>query len=300
MRRLTCFVIMPFGKKDTSEHTHYIDVFNNVIKSAVIKTGKVADEFCYRVDLIDKPGSILKDIVCGLIKADIVIADLTKQNPNVLYELGIRHSSRRFGTILVASDIECIPFHLRNYRIAIYNDIPNVGANPGFDAQINGCIESILSDTGKTDSPVFDILPELASYESKATNITISFPIGIYGSPTQSRHIYELYMHVDNKNFNEITPQYVDIYLPSFIPIEWKALPMEELELDMALEEYRRYRFSSFQKIGPQRKASITLCRFIISTTAYIGKKIFYKYYDGENSPLQGQNSLEGYGRVNF
>ena len=76
-----CFVIMPFAQ-------NYLEVYEEVYKPVCKENG--ID--CWRVDEISRPGSITKDIIEGIIEADIIIADLTSKNPNVFYELGIAHS----------------------------------------------------------------------------------------------------------------------------------------------------------------------------------------------------------------
>lgn len=67
-RDKTCFVLMPFAEE-------YREVYKPVCKAAGIRS--------WRVDEVARPGSITRDIVEGIIDADIIIADLTSQNPNV-------------------------------------------------------------------------------------------------------------------------------------------------------------------------------------------------------------------------
>lgn len=110
---------MPFGAEESPEHKKNLEIFEKVIKRSVVNSGVFAPTDCIRVDLIDKPGSIVEDIVDGLHKADIVIADLTGRNPNVFYELGARHVLRR-GTILVTRSLEDVPFHLQDFRLIPY------------------------------------------------------------------------------------------------------------------------------------------------------------------------------------
>lgn len=67
-----CFVLMPFEEK-------YREIYTEVYKVVCAKNG--ID--CWRVDEVNKPGSITRDIINGIIKSDIIIADLTARNPNV-------------------------------------------------------------------------------------------------------------------------------------------------------------------------------------------------------------------------
>jgi hypothetical protein len=81
-----CFVIMPFVEKDDS---HPSGFFNEVLNSLIIPAAKKAG---FVVRTANRHGSdvIQSTIVNELLKADLVIADLTEHNPNVLFELGMR------------------------------------------------------------------------------------------------------------------------------------------------------------------------------------------------------------------
>ena len=67
-----------------------------------------------------RTGNIIEDILDNLNRADLVIADLTDKNPNVFYELGVRHALRH-ATILISQRLEDIPFDLRPLAIHVYD-----------------------------------------------------------------------------------------------------------------------------------------------------------------------------------
>lgn len=81
-----CFVIMPFVEKDD---VHAPGFFNEVLNSLIIPAAKKAG---FVVRTANRHGSdvIQSTIVNELLKADLVVADLTEHNPNVLFELGMR------------------------------------------------------------------------------------------------------------------------------------------------------------------------------------------------------------------
>lgn len=83
---LKAFVIMPFTEKNPSRPSGFFkEVLNSLIIPAGIESG-------FNVETANKQGSdvIQSTIVNDLLEADIVIADLTDHNPNVLFELGLR------------------------------------------------------------------------------------------------------------------------------------------------------------------------------------------------------------------
>jgi hypothetical protein len=64
---------------------------------------------------------IMEDIWNGICAAGVVIADITGRNPNVFYELGIAHTLGK-NVVLMAQDVNDIPFDLNRYRHIIYAD----------------------------------------------------------------------------------------------------------------------------------------------------------------------------------
>ena len=100
----TCFVIMPIGTQTLGDITiteqQLREKYDFIIKNAVIKANPSLEVI--RADEELNPGSISNDIFTKLMHAQFVIADITYPNPNVFYELGIRHAIKP-GTILIMS-----------------------------------------------------------------------------------------------------------------------------------------------------------------------------------------------------
>jgi hypothetical protein len=101
--------------------------------------------------------NVLKDVVRGIANADLVLAELTSRNPNVLYELGISHALRR-NTVLITQSMDDIPFDLRTYRVIRYST--------QFDSanELSEQLEAIGKAHQEEDidfgSPVIDFLPD--------------------------------------------------------------------------------------------------------------------------------------------
>jgi hypothetical protein len=86
--KLTAFVILPFVERDAK---HPKGFFLEVLRSLI--TPAAASKECgFTVKTANRQGSdmIQSTIVNDLIEADLVIADLTEHNPNVMFELGVR------------------------------------------------------------------------------------------------------------------------------------------------------------------------------------------------------------------
>jgi len=109
----TCFVIGPIGKRGTEIRKHSDLLLNLVIKEALSACG-----FVYQVKRGDEdpdPGMIGDRIILDLLNSDLVIADLSELNPNVFYELGIRHSIAK-PVIHIAKSSTQLPFDTINQR----------------------------------------------------------------------------------------------------------------------------------------------------------------------------------------
>lgn len=109
-----CFVLMPFGTKkdDAGRAIDFDAVYNEVIRLAVID----ADMEPIRADEEHVGGIIHKPMFERLMLCDYAVADLTTANPNVLYELGIRHGIRPHSTVLVFAKGTRLPFDVQPLR----------------------------------------------------------------------------------------------------------------------------------------------------------------------------------------
>jgi hypothetical protein len=151
----SCFVIMPFGKKDTEEAKHYSEVYSELIAPVVAECGFSP----IRADELDHTGSITKDVVQHLHRSDLVIADLSERNPNVFYELGVRHALTGRGTVLIAREEERdrLPFDLTNYRVAFYST--GLSGAKEFRGELKKRIVALDGQAADaTDNPVHDFL----------------------------------------------------------------------------------------------------------------------------------------------
>jgi hypothetical protein len=108
-------MITPIGKEGTEVRKNADEVMEYIINP-------VCQEFGYsvvRADTMANSGLITKAIIEQIISADLVIADLTGNNPNVFYELAIRHSYRKPAIQIIKGDTE-IPFDVSNMRTILY------------------------------------------------------------------------------------------------------------------------------------------------------------------------------------
>ncbi len=152
-RQFRCFVILPIGKEDTVERENNMAVYKKIIEPCARESG--FNIHCYHADLIEKSGDISRQVIEALRDDDIVIADLRRGNPNVIYELGIRHA---FGkrSILICSEQTEHFFHTTKYRAVRYRI--DGTSNREFYRRLCKQIEDVISNPKKLDNPVTDVL----------------------------------------------------------------------------------------------------------------------------------------------
>ena len=108
------FVAMPFGTKPGADGRpiDFNRVFAELLKPALEDAGCTV----FRADEEQRAGDIRGDMFQELLAADLVLADLTLDNPNVWYELGVRHALRARGVVLVQGPRPSNPFDIYTDR----------------------------------------------------------------------------------------------------------------------------------------------------------------------------------------
>lgn len=145
-----CFVIMPFSATASCTKKQWTSIFENVLKPAVEDAGLN----CHRSTATR--GNIIGAIMEALRDAYVVLADLTDQNPNVFYELGVRHAMKN-RTILIAQDEKFIPFDLRPYATYVYNGKTKRGREE-LATRLRELLADVDRSPDRSDNPVSDFL----------------------------------------------------------------------------------------------------------------------------------------------
>lgn len=104
-----------------------------------------------------EPGSITRNIVLRTATCDLAIVDITGQNPNVFFELGIRYSLRKKTTLLLRQMGVTIPFDIHHFRCVDYSPFTQDVAIRDIAAAIDAAQKSV----GGSDSLVYEVFPQL-------------------------------------------------------------------------------------------------------------------------------------------
>jgi hypothetical protein len=158
----TCFVVMAFGKKTDYPTGRVLDLdksYRYIIKPAVERTGMQ----CVRADEIQHAGNINVPMYEWLMKADIVIVDVSTYNPNAFYELGVRHALRPYHTLIIAEDKMVFPFDVGQIAVRRYQHLGegiDFGEAERMGRELAEAIAN-LSGESEPDSPVYMFLSGL-------------------------------------------------------------------------------------------------------------------------------------------
>ena len=160
--RVLCFVDMPFGQKPDLKSGVVVDfdqIYNEAIKPAIEECGLEA----LRGDEERTGGIIHGAMFARLLLAEFVVADLTLANPNVFYELGIRHAAKPFTTVPIFANVSALPFDVALVRAVGYQlkkgKLTKAAAQK-LKSQLAKRLWDAISGATTHDSPLFQLIPK--------------------------------------------------------------------------------------------------------------------------------------------
>lgn len=156
MSKPLCFVLMPFGQKPdgTGRLIDFDEVYYELIKPAII----AAELEPVRADEEKGGGIIHKPMFERLVMCEYAVADLTTANANVFYELGVRHATRPWTTVVVFADESRLPFDVAPLRGLPYS-MTDAGRLTNADNALAELTERLRDAREHTkDSPVFQFV----------------------------------------------------------------------------------------------------------------------------------------------
>ncbi len=165
------FIVMPFGTKKGGDGSIYN--FNAIYKSLIKPALEEAGFEPFRADEETASGDILTDMFQELLLADLVLCDLSIDNANAFYELGIRHAFRKRGVMHIQAGRSYMPFDIFNVRTLPYHITPEGVPDREYLKNDIQAIARMAKDTWNSDrdavhSPIFNLLTGLKEPERKS------------------------------------------------------------------------------------------------------------------------------------
>jgi hypothetical protein len=154
-----CFYITPIGEEDSEERRHSDLFLGSVVEPAIADLGLTL----VRADKIGKPGMITRQTLEHVVRSRLVIADLSFRNPNVFYELSLRHACR-LPTVQIIRSADGIPFDVDGFRTvridtsSIYTLLPSLET---YRSEIASHCRRALQGGEAADNPLSVFFPGL-------------------------------------------------------------------------------------------------------------------------------------------
>lgn len=155
----TCFIVSPIGDEGSEHRKHADLVLGSLIEPALTELNLKA----VRADKISVPGMITRQVIEHVARAKLVIADLSFGNPNVFYELALRHAVRK-PLVQITRTGDKLPFDVGQFRTVvvdmtdIYTLVPQIELHR---QEITRQCRAAIADGEAADSPLSRFYPQL-------------------------------------------------------------------------------------------------------------------------------------------
>jgi hypothetical protein len=142
-----CFFIAPIGEEGSPVRERSDGLMECVVAPAAEALGMRA----VRADRIARIGDVTAQVIDHVLRAKASVADLTGANPNVLYELALRHA-RGLPTVLIAEQGERLPSDVAQLR-TVFFDGAGLNSVAACRDRITVLLRAALEDTANTPVP---------------------------------------------------------------------------------------------------------------------------------------------------
>lgn len=159
MVRPLCFVLMPFhaSRDSDGQSVDFASVYGRLIIPAIENAGMTP----VRADEELTGGIFQKAMFERLVLCEFAVADLSTGNPNVYYELGVRHGLRPYSTVLLFRKGWRLPLDMAPFSALEY-PVDQDGTPIDIDATVDVLTARLLAAReAKTDSPVHQLVTGL-------------------------------------------------------------------------------------------------------------------------------------------
>lgn len=159
-----CFIITPIGDDDSATRRNTDSLIRAVIRPVLKELGFAATA----AHEMSKPGSITDQVLERLMSDEMVLANLTGNNPNVMYELAVRHAVR-LPVVTVAEKGTILPFDISDDRVIYY--VNDLGGGDELRAKLRMALNEAVDDR-EPDNPVYRVAKSKVMKEIAGTDDT--------------------------------------------------------------------------------------------------------------------------------
>ncbi|HBQ1170933.1 TPA: hypothetical protein L7K29_000882 [Klebsiella aerogenes] len=180
-KRLRCFVVTPIGGADSTTRRRAQGILDAVMKPVL----EEKDFDVFVAHEISSLGSITKQVIEHLLIDDLVITNLTELNPNVMYELAVRHAVR-LPVIAIAEEGTILPFDISDERTIFYKN--DMLGSCEFKPLLTKAIETAMEEESP-DNPIYRVAESIIIKESST-------------APSAEKYIMDRLDSIENRMIN--------------------------------------------------------------------------------------------------
>ncbi|MFC3768381.1 hypothetical protein [Paenibacillus sp. GCM10012303] len=150
-----CFIVTPIGGDNTDIRRAAEGVIDAVVVPILTNHFGFLNSNITVAHRMPHPGSINKQVIQRILEDDLVIANLTGLNPNVMYELAIRHASRK-PVITICENGTKLPFDIIEERTIFYAN--DMYGTVDLSNKLRVVIEDVLESNELPDNPIYRVI----------------------------------------------------------------------------------------------------------------------------------------------
>ena len=256
--RKKCFIITPIGNENSDTFRKAKGVIESVIKPVLKEYGFYDIKPAYEINV---SGMINTQIINRIIDDDLVISNLTGNNPNVMYELCLRHVVAK-PIIHICEEGTTLPFDIKDNRTIFYtNDMLGVEE---LKANMVKFMKEIEYDAEYMDNPIYSAYRYgklLKETQGTETNEVLKMLIDISGKISE--------MKTESQTSMTSYAPYIEYPEPEYIGGEFHGAIRNITKVKM--EKVKRQYSNRNMNVHELARELNTTTKIILDIAAYVG-----------------------------
>ena len=231
-----CFIITPIGNEGSEIRKKADGIIDAVINP-------VLDDLDYEVYVphkMNNPGSITSQVIDHILNDELVIANLTGLNANVMYELAVRHAARK-PVVCVVENSTKLPFDIITDRVIFYDD--NMFSVSSTKRELSKMIDEAMNQS-VIDNPIYRSMNDKSLLEtidnSKDETATAAY-----------KYLIERFDKIERYFFSspQKVTQYVDsVFVPNSTSVA--SVSFERLDSSVSKREISQFVRNKYADMG--------------------------------------------------